>query len=143
MAATAPPTTDRFADDPRWQLVSAEPYPLLIGGELRPAADGATFDAISPRDDRAVARVALAGADDVAAAVTAARAAVDSGPWGRSTGRERAKALHAIAARSSRMRTSSPSWRPSTPASPSAASTTRTSASAWTRSTSSPGAHRR
>ncbi len=97
MAATAPPTTDRFADDPRWQLVSAEPYPLLIAGELRPAADGATFDAISPRDDRAVAQVALASADDVAAAVTAARAAVDSGPWGRSTGRERGKALHAIA----------------------------------------------
>jgi acyl-CoA reductase-like NAD-dependent aldehyde dehydrogenase len=97
MAVTAPPTTDRFADDPRWQLVSAEPYPLFIGGELRPAADGATFDAVSPRDDRAVARVALAGAEDVAAAVTAARAAVDSGGWGRSTGRERSKVLQAIA----------------------------------------------
>lgn len=98
MAATAPTTIDRYADDPRWSLISSAPYPLLIGGELRPAAGGATFDAVSPRTDRAVASIALAGAADVAAAVAAARAAVDAGPWGRSTGRERAKALTAIAA---------------------------------------------
>lgn len=97
MAATAPTTVDRFADDPRWSLIDSAPYPLLIGGELRPAADGATFDAVSPRDDRAVASIALAGPADVAAAASAARAAVDSGPWGRSTGRDRAKALAAIA----------------------------------------------
>ena len=98
MAATAPPRSDRHADDPRWGLVSPQPYPLLIGGELRPAADGATFDAISPRDERAVARIALARPQDVADAVAAARAAVDDGPWGRASGRERAKALVAIGA---------------------------------------------
>ena len=87
MAATAPTRTDPYADDPRWSLVSTTPYPLLIDGELRQAADGATFDAVSPRDERAIAQVALAGPGDVAAAVAAARRAVDDGPWGRSTGR--------------------------------------------------------
>ncbi|HET9878429.1 MAG TPA: aldehyde dehydrogenase family protein [Candidatus Limnocylindria bacterium] len=97
MAATAPTRTDPYADDPRWSLVSTTPYPLLIDGELRQASDGATFDAVSPRDERVLAQVAQAGPSDVAAAVAAARRAVDEGPWGRSTGRERARALTAIA----------------------------------------------
>jgi betaine-aldehyde dehydrogenase len=85
------------AADPRWSLVSEEPYPLLIGGRLVPAADGAVFPAISPRDNAPVARIAQAGAADVAAAVTAARAAVDEGPWGRTTARDRGAALLRIA----------------------------------------------
>ena len=99
MVASAPPSsvTDPFADDPRWGWVSADPYPLLIGGELRQAADGRTFDAISPRDNRAIARIAQAGAPDVAAAVEAARDAFDNGPWGRTTARQRAKTLELIA----------------------------------------------
>ena len=43
------------------------------------------FPAISPRDNQPVATIAQAGAADVAAAVAAARAAVDEGPWGRTT----------------------------------------------------------
>ena len=85
------------AADPRWSLISAEPYPLLIGGRLVPAADGAVFPAISPRDDQPIAAIAQAGAADVAAAVAAARAAVDEGPWGRTTARDRARALLRIA----------------------------------------------
>ena len=85
------------AADPRWSLISADPYPLLIGGRLVPAADGAVFPAISPRDNEPVARIARAGAADVAAAVTAARAAVDDGPWGRTTARDRGAALLRIA----------------------------------------------
>jgi acyl-CoA reductase-like NAD-dependent aldehyde dehydrogenase len=85
------------AADPRWSLISPEPYPLLIGGRLVPAADGAVFPAISPRDDQPVARISQAGAADVAAAVTAARTAFDEGPWGRSTARDRAAALLRIA----------------------------------------------
>src|SRR6185503_5238099 len=83
--------------DPRWSLVSPEPYPLLIGGRLVPAADGAVFPAVSPRDNEPVARIAQAGAADVAAAVAAARAAVDEGPWGRTTARDRGAALLRIA----------------------------------------------
>lgn len=96
--ATSPSTrTDPFADDPRWAYVSRDPYPLLIGGELRQAADGRTFDAVSPRDNRAIARIAQAGPADVAAAVDAARAAFDEGPWGRTTARQRARTLELIA----------------------------------------------
>jgi acyl-CoA reductase-like NAD-dependent aldehyde dehydrogenase len=85
------------AADPRWSLVSPEPYPLLIGGRLVPAADGAVFPAISPRDDQPIARIAQAGAADVAEAVTAARAAVDTGPWGRTTAKDRGVFLFRIA----------------------------------------------
>ena len=85
------------AADPRWSLISPEPYPLLIGGRLVPAADGAVFPAISPRDDQPVARIAQAGAADVAAAAAAAREAFDEGPWGRTTARDRGAALLRIA----------------------------------------------
>jgi betaine-aldehyde dehydrogenase len=99
MVATATPlaSTDRFVGDPRWSFISPEPYPLLIGGELRQAADGATFEAISPRDNRAIARIAQADQADVDVAVAAAREAFDIGPWGRSTARERAQVLEQIA----------------------------------------------
>ncbi|HEY4768782.1 MAG TPA: aldehyde dehydrogenase family protein [Candidatus Limnocylindria bacterium] len=96
MATAAPVRSDRHAGDPRWALISPDPYPLLIGGRLRQAADGATFDAVSPRDDRAVARIALAGPTDVVEAVRGARSAAD-GDWGRTTGRQRARLLERIA----------------------------------------------
>lgn len=76
------------AADPRWALISKDPYRLLIGGRLVPARDGAVFAAISPRDNRPIAKIAQAGAADVADAVAAARAAMD-GPWGRTTARDR------------------------------------------------------
>jgi aldehyde dehydrogenase (NAD+) len=94
-----PATTTTFdpAADPRWSLVSQDPYPLLIAGRLVPAADGAVFPAISPRDNEPVARISQAGAEDVAAAVTAAREAFDEGPWGRTTAKDRGAALLRIA----------------------------------------------
>jgi acyl-CoA reductase-like NAD-dependent aldehyde dehydrogenase len=94
---TARSPVDRFADDPRWALVRSDPYRLLVGGRLVPAADGATFPVISPRDDRPIASIAQAGPADVEAAVAAARAAVDEGPWGRTTARDRGRALLRIA----------------------------------------------
>jgi acyl-CoA reductase-like NAD-dependent aldehyde dehydrogenase len=90
-------TTMDWSTDPRWSLVSPEPYPLLIGGRLVPAADGAVFPAVSPRDNEPVARISQAGARDVAAAVAAAREAFDSGPWGRTTAKDRGAALLRIA----------------------------------------------
>jgi acyl-CoA reductase-like NAD-dependent aldehyde dehydrogenase len=99
METQASPTTTTFdpAADPRWALVSKDPYPLLIGGRLVPAADGAAFPAISPRDNEPVARISQAGPDDVATAVGAARAAFDEGPWGRTTAKDRGAALLRIA----------------------------------------------
>jgi acyl-CoA reductase-like NAD-dependent aldehyde dehydrogenase len=90
-------TQAELSADPRWSLISKEPYRLLIGGKLVPAADGAVFPAISPRDDQPVAAIAQAGVGDVAAAVAAARAAVDSGPWAKTTARDRSTVLLRIA----------------------------------------------
>ncbi|HEX9549682.1 MAG TPA: aldehyde dehydrogenase family protein, partial [Candidatus Limnocylindrales bacterium] len=85
------------AADPRWGLISRDPYPLLMGGRLVPARDGAVFPSISPRDNQPVASIAQAGVADVADAVAAARAAFDEGPWGRTTAKDRAAALNRIA----------------------------------------------
>lgn len=51
-----------------------------------------------PATGRPFASIAKAGDDEVTAAVTAARAAFDSGPWPRGTGPERARALRQVAA---------------------------------------------
>lgn len=96
MTAPAVPAVD-FAADPRWSLISAEPYPLLIGGRLVPARDGAAFPSISPRDNRAIAKIAQASAADVSDAVAAARQAFDEGPWGKTTPKDRGVYLLRIA----------------------------------------------
>lgn len=83
--------------DPRWSQIRKDPYQLLIGGRLVPARDGAVFPSISPRDNLPIALIAQAGPADVADAVAAARAAVDDGPWGRTTAKDRAAALLRIA----------------------------------------------
>lgn len=85
------------AKDPRWSMIDAEPYGLLINGRITPSATGATFPAVSPHDDRVVAQIAEAGVADIDAAVSAARAAVDEGPWGKAKPKDRAGALNRIA----------------------------------------------
>ena len=57
------------------------PHGLLIGEERPAAADGRTFETLDPSTGRAIAAVPQAGAGDVDAAVGAARAAFDGGPW--------------------------------------------------------------
>ena len=96
-APAAPGHAIDFSDDERWAWISPEPYPLLIGGQLVEAHDGNAFPSISPRDNRAIARIAQAGEADVAAAVDAGRKAFDEGPWGRSTAKDRGTALLRIA----------------------------------------------
>ncbi|MCX5044733.1 aldehyde dehydrogenase [Aldersonia sp. NBC_00410] len=51
----------------------------------------------SPHSEQAIARVAVAGPDDVDRAVTAARAAVDDGPWSRTTPAERIEVIRRLA----------------------------------------------
>ncbi len=53
----------------------------FIGGRYVDAAGGETFDCISPVDGRVLTKVAACGAEDVDRAVTAARAAFESGVW--------------------------------------------------------------
>lgn len=66
-----------------------------IDGEARPAAGGETFETISPVDLAPLARVARGRAEDVDAAVAAARAAFAD--WAAMPGRERRALMHAIA----------------------------------------------
>src|SRR5688572_4005491 len=78
MTVTAPP--DALSDAARAFLGS--PKQLLIGGSWTAAADGRTFESLDPSTGEAIAEAAQGGAEDVDAAVRAARAAFEDGsPW--------------------------------------------------------------
>lgn len=70
---------------------------LFIGGEWRDSA-GPRIDVVNPATEEVIARVPSATAEDVEAAVAAARAALE-GPWGRIAARERGRLLWRLAAR--------------------------------------------
>jgi gamma-glutamyl-gamma-aminobutyraldehyde dehydrogenase len=57
------------------------PAKILINGEFRDAASGATFDTINPATGEVLAKVPACDAADVDAAVTSARDAFESGSW--------------------------------------------------------------
>ena len=67
-----------------------------IGGQDCPAISGRTLDNRSPATDQVTHRIPASGAEDVDAAVRAARSALD-GAWGRSTAAERADLCDAVA----------------------------------------------
>lgn len=68
--------------------------PNLVDGEARPAAGGRTLDVVNPHDGTVIARVAASGADDVAAAVAAAkRAQVE---WAATPAVRRGHILHQV-----------------------------------------------
>ncbi len=72
-------------------------HALLVDGSRFPAAGGRTLETINPATEEVIAVCALAGEGDVDLAVRAARRALKAGPWGRSTGPERARVLHRLA----------------------------------------------
>jgi aldehyde dehydrogenase (NAD+) len=72
-------------------------YRLVIGGDLVDAASGESFESIDPSTGLPFAHVAKAGKEDVQRAARAARTAFDEGPWPRMKGKDRAKALLAVA----------------------------------------------
>ncbi|HRP28710.1 MAG TPA: aldehyde dehydrogenase family protein, partial [Burkholderiaceae bacterium] len=69
---------------------------LLIGGAWRGAAGGTTLMLENPSDASPLAPIARGGAEDVDAAVAAARAALDDGEWGRLAAAERGRVLARI-----------------------------------------------
>src|SRR4051812_46714861 len=72
---------------------------LLVGGQWRAAAAGATIALEGPSDGSELARIGRGSAADVDAAVGAARAALDddtAGAWGRLIAVERGRLLAAI-----------------------------------------------
>ena len=73
----------------------AEGVKNQIGGEAVDAADGSTFETISPIDLKRLATVARGKAEDIDSAAKAAKAAF--GEWSRMDGDKRKKILHKVA----------------------------------------------
>ena len=71
---------------------------LFVDGAWRPAARGGVMDVVDPSSATTFERVAAATAEDVDAAVAAARRAFDLGPWPRWTPVERGAVLRRMAA---------------------------------------------
>ena len=72
-------------------------YDLLIDGEWMPAFSGDYFDVGNPATGETVARMANAGEQDVAQAITSAERAFKHGPWSTMPDSERGKILWRIA----------------------------------------------
>ena len=70
---------------------------LFIGGNWSKASTDRHIEVISPHTETPVAQVAAAGPDDLNAAVEAARAAFDTGPWPRLEPAERIEAVRRLA----------------------------------------------
>ena len=74
----------------------AHPDKLYIGGEWVSAHSGRLIDVVSPDSEAIVAQVAEADEADMDAAVAAARAAFDHGPWPRMAKAERLALFRAM-----------------------------------------------
>ena len=70
---------------------------LFIDGAWVSGSEGGTDDVLNPYDQSVVARVDLAGVNDVRAAITAARRAFDAGDWADTPARERGALLARVA----------------------------------------------
>ncbi|WP_188772774.1 aldehyde dehydrogenase family protein, partial [Novosphingobium endophyticum] len=71
-------------------------YKLFIDGQWRDASDGATIPAINPYNQEVHGHIPIATADDVDAAVMAARRAYDT-VWSKTSPGERARLLNKVA----------------------------------------------
>jgi len=69
---------------------------LVIDGEVRGAASGATLAVEDPSTGEVIREVPLGGAPDADAALAAARGAADSGPWPAMAPQERAEVLRVL-----------------------------------------------
>src|SRR5262245_46791250 len=72
---------------------------LYVGGEWTAPSTGDAIDVVSPHSEEVIGRAPAAGPGDVDAAVAAARAAVDDGPWPRLDPAERVDAVRRLQAR--------------------------------------------
>ena len=67
--------------------------PLLINGKWKPSISGRTFTVFNPATGENLAEVASGDKPDIDAAVKAARAAFDSGPWSTMSPSDRGKLI--------------------------------------------------
>lgn len=70
---------------------------LFIGGKWVEALSGRTFETLNPSTGEVLATVSEAGAEDVHAAVEAARRAFDDGPWARMDASDRSRLIYKLA----------------------------------------------
>jgi len=70
---------------------------LFINNQWVDPGQGGTFDTYNPATGEVIAKVAAASAADVDRAVKAARAALESGPWGRMDAVERGRLIFRLA----------------------------------------------
>jgi len=82
---------------PEAQAFLSEEKKMFIGGQWVDAASGETFATIDPARDDELARVPLAGPEDVERAVAVARDAFEDGRWSDLEPRKRAGVLYKIA----------------------------------------------
>jgi aldehyde dehydrogenase (NAD+) len=76
-------------------IAEHQPFGLFIGGEWREPSGGHYFESANPATGKTIARIARGTAEDVDAAVAAARRAFES--WSKTPGHVRARYLYAIA----------------------------------------------
>ena len=72
-------------------------YPMYVNGQFVAARGGKWFPVYDPATEEIIAEVPDATAEDVDAAVTAAREAFDNGPWGKTTAQDRGHVLFRLA----------------------------------------------
>ncbi len=72
-------------------------YHHFINNHWTPGASRETFPVYDPSTEEVIAQVASASPPDVDAAVKAARAAFDSGPWSSATAQDRGRLLYKLA----------------------------------------------
>jgi phenylacetaldehyde dehydrogenase len=75
----------------------AKPRRMLINGRWVAAVSGATFDTFDPATGEVICAVPSGDKAEIDAAVKAARAAFESGPWRRMTASERGKLIWKLA----------------------------------------------
>ena len=77
--------------------VSAKTRKMLINGQWVAAASGETFPTVDPATGEVICRVPAGDKADIDAAVKAARAAFETGPWRKLTASERGRLLWKLA----------------------------------------------
>jgi acyl-CoA reductase-like NAD-dependent aldehyde dehydrogenase len=87
-------------DRSTWERLCQDLKPdgrAFISGRAVAAADGRTFDDVSPIDGRTICQVARCDATDVETAVAAARKSFEEGPWRRMEPKQRKRILRRFA----------------------------------------------
>ncbi len=76
---------------------ASQPHGLFIDGREQPATDGESMATVDPMTGADLTTIAIAGRDDIDAAVRAARRAFDDPAWGAVGPEQRSRVLHQIA----------------------------------------------